>query len=286
MSFLRRKPTVLSAANSVTPSVSAKAVRADRKVAAQAAKAEHKATARAVRAAAAAAAQTVSDSMTTVSGVGRHQAILERSSSRVVVELVPWKRGDAITVKLDGERVGELDYSGNLHTVLIAMMTAGLPLVSVPGEVRRGDRVPWYLAVATPDPTALKVLHPELWVPGVQSVKLLPETGISVYRAGNYQPALRALYRANARRREATVTFGVHTSGKFAGQRNAMVELDGQLIGELIAQYSEGWALIAEDREVGVPGRLMVRVQVDRYGDAVDGPFFVQALYKRAGPIS
>ncbi|MBC7593501.1 MAG: hypothetical protein H7288_06125 [Kineosporiaceae bacterium] len=292
MFFLRRKSTVSSADESDTPNVAAKTVRAERKAAAQAAKAEQKVAAQTAhdavitaRAAAVAAAQAVSDSMTTVSGVGRHQKILGGLLGRVTVELVPWKRGESITVKLQGERVGEFS-NGKLHTVLLAMMTAGLPLVNVPGEVRRGDWVPRYLAVATPDPKILKALHPELWAPGVQPVKMLPQKGIGVYRTGNYQPALRELYRPNARRREATVTFGVHTSGKFTGQRNATVELGGQVIGELIAQYSEGWELIVEDREVGVLGHLMVRVEIDRNGNDIDGPFIVDALYKRVVPVT
>ena len=214
------------------------------------------------------------DTMTHVRGVGNHQELLAGPPRRVRVELMPWERSDTITAKIGGERVGDIDFSPALHQVLLAMRKAGLPSLIVDGEVRLGDVVSRYLAVALPNPDELKPLAPKGWAPA--------ESPINVHMATHYQDALHAIYRAKTRRREAQVTFRDHEGGKYAGQPEGIISLDGQIIGELSAGADAKWSIILEDRQAGIPGRLMVLIQPGHGGHAEgDSPYYVDAVYRR-----
>jgi hypothetical protein len=211
------------------------------------------------------------DTMTHVKGVGRHQQVLAALPRFVKVELMPWQQGDTITVKINGERVGELDYSGQLHTVLAAVRAHGLPPVIVDGEVRRGDIVARYLAVALPSPAELKSLLPKGWAP--------KESPINIQMTPRHQDGLAAAYDPKGKAREAQVTFQTHAGGKFDGQPEGIVSLDGQVIGELSAGHDDKWSLIYDDRQAGIAGRLMVRI----YGGAnatTATVYTVDAVYK------
>lgn len=214
------------------------------------------------------------DTMTHVRGVGGHQELLAGPPRRVKVELMPWERSDTITAKIGGERVGEIDCSPALHHILLAMRKNGLPSLIVDGEVRRGDVVPRYLAVALPNPDELKTLAPKGWVPA--------ESPINVHMTTHYQDALHALYGAKTRRREAQVTFRDHEGGKYAGRPEGVITLDGQIIGELSAGADAKWSIILEDRKAGIPGRLMVLIQPGHGGHAEgESPYYVEAVYRR-----
>jgi hypothetical protein len=228
--------------------------------------------------------EPVIDTMTHVGGVGRHQAILAGPVRRVRVELMPWEKGDTITAKIDGERVGELSYSTELHRVLLAMRKGGLPPVVVDGEVRRGDILPRYLAVALPEISALKAFAPEGWEPAKSPEGWAPaENPINVHRAKDYQDSLRALYKTNARRREAQVTFRTHVGGKYDGKPEGVIVLDGQVIGELSPTSDEKWSIIHQDRAPGIAGRLMVIIVHPRHEAQPDSdiPYYTDAVYRR-----
>jgi hypothetical protein len=217
------------------------------------------------------------DNMTHVGGVGRHQAILAGPVRRVMVELMPWEKGDTITAKINGERVGELSYSTELHRVLLAMRKDGLPPVVVDGEVRRGDVVPRYLAVALPGLVELKGLAPVGWAPA--------ENPINVHKGKNYQESLRALYKPKMRHREAQVTFRAHVGGKYDGKPEGVVTLDDQVIGELSTNSDEKWSIILQDQNSGVPGRLMVLIHPGHGGQSEGtSPYYVEAVYRRTKP--
>jgi hypothetical protein len=192
------------------------------------------------------------DMMTHVKGVGRHQQILAALPRWVKVELMPWQQGDTITAKVNSERVGEIDYSASLHTVLAAMRNLGLPPVVVDGEVRRGDIVPRYLAVALPSLSELKTLLPKGWAPA--------ESPINVQMITRHQDGLAAAYDPKGKAQEAAVTFQTHTGGKFNGQPEGQISIDGHVIGELSAGHDDKWQLIYEDQQAGITGRLMVHI--------------------------
>jgi len=219
------------------------------------------------------AAAPANDWMTLVRGVGRHQQILAGLPPHVQVELMPWEQGDTITAKINGERVGELDYSGPLHTVLAALRTRGLPPLIVEGEVRRGDIVPLYLAVALPSTEEIRAQLPSNWAPAL--------THINVGMTSHYQDELALVYNIK-QNRVAEVTFRSHEGGKADGLREGVVTLDGHVIGELApANQKLQWAVIDSDQQNGIPGRLLVETvkshnaakNVDEYG--------VRATYKR-----
>lgn len=214
------------------------------------------------------------EAMTLVRGVGRHQELLAGPARHVKVELMAWEKGDTITAKVDGERVGEVDYSPALHHVLLAMRRDGQPPVVVDGEVRHGDLVSRYLAVALPDPASLMPLTPKIWAPA--------ESPINVHMTTHYQDALVTLYRPGARRREAQVTFRVHEGGKYAGSTEGVVTLNDKVIGELSASASTKWAVILEDHRAGIPGRLMIIIWPGHGGQPKEeNPFYIDAIYKR-----
>lgn len=211
------------------------------------------------------------DTMTHVKGVGRHQQLLAALPRFVKVELMPWKQGDTITAKINGERVGEVDYSGELHTVLLAMAAQGLPPLIVDGEVRRGDIVARYLAVALPSPSELKTLLPKGWAP--------KENPINIQMTTRHQDGLAAAFDPKGKYREAQVIFGTHSGGKFDGQPEGTVSIDGQVIGELSAGHDDKWALIHEDQVSGVTGRLMVRIYSETDSAGVV-KYTADAIYK------
>lgn len=217
------------------------------------------------------------DTMTLVRGVGRHQELLAGPVRRVKVELMAWEQGDTITVKIDGDRVGEIDFSPALHHVLLALRREGQPSVVVDGEVRHGDLVSRYLAVALPDPASLTPLASKTWAPA--------ESPINVHMTTHYQDALKSLYRPSTRRREAQVSFRLHEGGKHAGSTEGVVTLDDKIVGELSAGSSEKWSIILEDRRAGIPGRLMIIIWPGHGGHPIgESPFFIDAIYKRKAP--
>lgn len=217
------------------------------------------------------------EAMTLVRGVGRHQELLAGPARRVKVELMAWEKGDTITAKIGGERVGEIDFSPALHRVLLALRRAGQPPVVVDGEVRHGDHVSRYLEVALPDPVSLTLIAPKTWAPA--------ESPINVHMTTHYQDALRSLYRPSTRRREAQVSFREHGAGKYAGSTEGVVTLDDKIVGELSAGASEKWSIILEDRKAGIPGRLMITIWPGHGGQPkADNPFYVDAIYKRQAP--
>lgn len=76
-----------------------------------------------------------------VTSVGDYQEVLDRKLPYAVqVELFPWERGNSVTARVDGQRVGELPASvaTRLHPVLRARRKAGMPPVVVRGEARWG----------------------------------------------------------------------------------------------------------------------------------------------------
>jgi hypothetical protein len=169
----------------------------------------------------------------------------------VKVELMPWKQGDTITAKINGKRVGELDYSDQLRTVLAAMAAQGVPSVVVDGEVRRGDVVARYLVALW----SLGTAHP---VPAGLGSKGDRD------QHSDDDPAPRRARRRRLRPERRVpggrVTFGTHSGGKFDGQTEGAITLDGSVIGELSAGHDEKWGRIHEDQESGISGRLMVRI--------------------------
>lgn len=214
------------------------------------------------------------DTMTKVRGVGRHQELLAGPVRRIRVELMAWERGDTITVKIDGERVGEIDYAPALHHALLAMRKDGHPPVVVDAEVRRGDSVPRYLAVVLPDPAAFTPLPLKRRAPA--------ESAVNVHMTSHYQDALKALYKTGGRRREAQVTFRAHEGGKHAGRPEGVITLEDQIIGELSANADDKWSILFEDRNSGIPGRLMVRIWPGHGSNpSGDSPFYVEAVYRR-----
>jgi hypothetical protein len=212
------------------------------------------------------------DTMIHVKGVGGYQSLLVGPPRRVKVELMAWEKGDTITAKLDGQRVGEIDYSSGQHEILLAIRRLGLPPVIVDGEIRKGDYVPRFLAVALPSARELKAFLPAGWGP--------PESSVNVHMTSRYQEALAALHDPKARLREAAVSFSPHVGGKYNGEAEGVVTLNDQTIGELSASNTEKWALILSDREAGIPGQLMVRIGSTTGKDG--GPsYYVEAIYKR-----
>jgi hypothetical protein len=218
-------------------------------------------------------APEASDTMAHVKGVGRHQQILAGLPRRVQVELMPWEQGDAITAKINGERVGELDYSGPLHTVLAALRKRGLPPVIVDGEIRRGDIVPLYLAVALPSVEDVRALLPSDWAPAL--------THINVGMTSRYQDELALVYNIK-QNRVAEVTFRSHEGGKADGLREGVVTLDGHVIGELApANQKLQWAIIDSDQQNGILGRLLVETVKSHNAAKNVDEFGVRATYKR-----
>ncbi|MHB1171424.1 MAG: hypothetical protein ACYCZY_02800 [Lacisediminihabitans sp.] len=218
------------------------------------------------------AAPSAVDTMVHVKGVGGYQSLLAGPVRRAPVELMAWEKGDAITAKLNGQRVGEIDYSPDVHVALLAMRHYGLPPFVANGEIRKGDYVPRYLAVDLPTVAQLKTLLPKGWAPA--------ESSVSIHMTTRYQEALGALYDEKAKMREAQVSFRTCEKGKYKGESEGVIDLDGQTVGELSAGNDGKWAIIREDRETGVPGQLMVKIWA---GAAKDGTtkYTVEAMYRR-----
>jgi hypothetical protein len=199
-----------------------------------------------------------------VTSVGGYQEVLDRKLPYAVqVELFPWERGNSVTARVDGQRVGELPASvaTRLHPVLHARRKAGMPPVMVRGEARRGDYVPIYLAVNIPhrDKFAgwIACITPEGFT------RPRPrEEDVNLHALNKYEKALAALFGEHGVRTrgiEARIEWTTSPSGKYAGQPKGIVSLDGITFAELHASHPDKWRAIYDDHQMGTPGRLLVK---------------------------
>ncbi len=198
-----------------------------------------------------------------VSGVGGYQEVLAgRLPRRVRVELFPWDRGTSVTVRVDGQRVGELPVgvADRVHAVLRARREARMPPVVVAGEVRRGDYVPVYLAVNIPSRDKFTGWIASVAPDGFTQPRPKEEE-VGLHALSKYQNALAPLfekYGANSRGVEVSIEWTTTPSGKYAGQPMGLVCLDGATFAELQAAHPDKWQAIYHDHQGGTLGRLLV----------------------------
>lgn len=198
-----------------------------------------------------------------IQGVGDHQKALGGTVPRAVhVELFPWEREQRVTARVGGQRVGELPSSieRSTYAALRARRSAGMPPVVLQGEIRRGDRVPVYLAVALPTVSQLASwamsIAPEGW-----SLPRAKQEDVTLQGLHDYQEALATLHQkyGNAKRRPvASIEWTAAQGGKHDGEPLGLVSLDGIVFAEFRPRSPEKWRPLYEDHKAGTPGRLLV----------------------------
>ena len=203
--------------------------------------------------------------------VGKHQGALAGPVPRPVqVELFPWQHGAHVAARVNGSTIGNLSegFAAHVYGVLVARREAGLPPVTVPGEVRRGDIVPVYLAVNIPHWSKLEgwiqSVAPPGWAPA--QPKRRSEEEVRLHASNRYQAALAELfemYGDRSRSLRASIKWVTKTSGRLAGSTMGFVSRDGIVFAELQAAHPEHWRSIYADFQAGTPGRLLVRFTRD-----------------------
>lgn len=226
---------------------------------------------------------TATEGWVNVQGVGDYQKLLAGRVPRTVqVEMFPWDRGEGITARLNGERVGDMPWNfvSKAHAALRARRQAGLQPVHLPGEIRRGDYVPVYLAVQVPGydelATWVRSQAPEGW-----SMPRAKEEYPYFSTAKQYQEALAALfvkYGDATRALKVDVQFMPRPTGKSAGDLMGVVSRDGLVITEFDVE-NERWAGLYSDHVAGNPGRLLVT-----FSQSSNGKYRASGVYKVPKP--
>ncbi len=228
---------------------------------------------------------TAAEEWVNVQGVGDYQGLLTGRIPRFAeVELFAWDRGEGITARIDGVRVGDMPsrFVSKAHAALRARRQAGLEPVCLPGEIRRGDYVPAYLAVKVPG-----YYEVESWArslaPGGWSRPREKEEYPYFSTAKQYQEALAALfakYSEAARGLKAEVTFMPRPAGKNAGELMGVVSRDGLVITEFDVDH-ERWAGVYSDHVAGNIGRLLVS-----FSQSSNGKYRANGVYKVPKPAA
>lgn len=226
------------------------------------------------------------DEWVNIRGVGMHQQALTGPVPRPVqVELYPWAQTPHVAARVNGKTIGNLSdgFAGHVYEVLRARRDAGLPPVTVPGEVRQGDFVPVYLAVKIPHWGKLDAwidsVAPPGWMPAQPNRPSQEE--VRLHATARYQEALAGLfekYGARSRSVNASIEWTTTRSGKSAGEPMGLVSLDAVVFAELQATHPEHWHSVYADYQAGTPGRLLVRLTRD--GDK----FGATGVYKTPRP--
>lgn len=228
---------------------------------------------------------TVAEEWVNVEGVGDYQRLLSGRVPRPAeVELFAWDRGEGVTARIDGERVGEMpsNFVSKAHAALRARRQAGLEPVYLTGEIRRGDYVPAYLAVKVPGyyevESWARSLAPEGW-----SRPREKEEYPYFSTAKQYQEALAVLfakYSEATRGLKAEVAFMPRPAGKNAGELMGVVSRDGLVITEFDVDH-ERWAGLYSDHVAGNVGRLLVS-----FSQSSNGKYRASGVYKVPAPAA
>lgn len=226
------------------------------------------------------------DEWVNIHGVGKHQqALAGRVPRPVQVELFPWAQAAHVAARVNGTTIGNLSdgFAAHVYEVLRARRDAGLPPVTVPGEVRRGDLVPVYLAVKIPHWGKLDAwiasVAPPGWTPA--QPKRPSQEEVRLHATARYQEALAGLfekYGARSRSVNASIEWTTTPSGAFAGKPMGLVSLDGTVFAELRAAHPEHWRSLYADHQKGTPGRLLVRLTNE------GGKFGATGVYRTPRP--
>lgn len=198
-----------------------------------------------------------------VQGVGEYQRVLAGPVPRAVdVELFAWDRAEQITVRLDGERIGDLPWQivGPAHAALRARRQMGLPPVFLPAEIRPGDFVPAYLAVQVPTQQ-----HFDAWLATVTPEGWTKPRDKEEYpyfsTAKAYQESLADLfakYGDKDRGMLAKIEFETRQDKKGNDYTVGVVKRDQLIVTEFQIDHPR-WEPIYTDYQSGTPGRLLVR---------------------------